>query len=187
MNKITPRVSAIQSLTLKPLPASRIEAAVEELAEALRLELKPCSAIERAAIEEFIHLECQRRRLRLIRDQIERNYALGQVWKMLVAAIGEADNRITIDPGVDFLAQQIVERWANGDAEAYAAICDYGIDIDKAIARGVAADLPQLIALERERENLAKRSRLLLEDIERARNFRLKGQLSEILDAEIVP
>ena len=68
----------------------------------------------------------------------------------------------------------------------WAEILLYGIDIDEAMSFGVATNLPQLAELERQRERLAQRARLLLDDIERAQTFVRKRKTVDILDAEVV-
>ena len=187
MTKIVPHPATTDRRALPPLPSSRIEASVRELAEALRRELPARSAIEQSAIEEYIEVECQRRRLRLMRDQIERSTALGQVWRQLSNAMMQARTRAGLDvSGVDHEAKEIVQRWVTGDTAALQAFLDHGIEIDEAISMGVAAHLPQLMEFERERDQLAKRARLLLNDIERARSFRLSRKLTEIQDAEVL-
>jgi hypothetical protein len=81
--KVTLRSTAIDCRTLRPLPSSGTDATVQELAEALRGELRSTYALEQSAITEYIEVECQRLRLRLMRDQIEGSYALGHVWRLL--------------------------------------------------------------------------------------------------------
>lgn len=83
MPKVTLRSTAIDCRTLRPLPSSGTDATVQELAEALRGELRSTYALEQSAITEYIEVECQRLRLRLMRDQIEGSYALGHVWRLL--------------------------------------------------------------------------------------------------------
>lgn len=169
------------------LPNSVIQTSVQNLAESLRQELVPRTAIERAAIEDFIQVECQRHRLRLMRDQIERTYAVGHVWALLARAmIQQSDNQNSCIVSLERAAELLVKRWMNGDVDAYGEILLYGIDVDEAISLGVCANLPQLAELERQRDRLAQRARLLLEDIERAQGFFRKRKLSELQDAEIL-
>lgn len=169
------------------LPNSVIQTSVQNLAESLRQELVPRTAIERAAIEIFIQVECQRHRLRLMRDQIERTYAVGHVWALLARAmIQQSDNQNSCIVSLERAAELLVKRWMNGDVDAYGEILLYGIDVDEAISLGVCANLPQLAELERQRDRLAQRARLLLEDIERAQGFFRKRKLSELQDAEIL-
>ncbi|MEY4890183.1 MAG: hypothetical protein RIQ75_1313 [Pseudomonadota bacterium] len=169
------------------LPNSAIHTSVQNLAESLRQELVPKTAIERAAIEDFIQVECQRHRLRLMRDQIERTYAAGHVWTLLARAMIQQNDHQNVEiSSLERDAELLVKRWMNGDGNAYEEILLYGIDIDEAISLGVCAHLPQLAELERQRDRLAQRARLLLEDIERAQGFRRKRKLSEIQDAEVL-
>lgn len=187
MPKIITRPTTMDCRALPPLPSSRIEASVQDLAEALRRELPARSAIEQSAIEDFIEVECQRRRLRLMRDQIERSTAMGQVWQLLSNAMMQERTRAGLDASdVDHEAKEIVQRWVSGDAAALQALLAHGINIDEAISKGVAAHLPMLVEFERERDHLAKRARLLLNDIERTQSFRQSRKLTEIQDAEIL-
>lgn len=194
MPKITPRSTTltvssptVDRRALPPLPASRIEASVQDLAEALRRELTSRSAIEQSAIEDYIEVECQRRRLRLMRDQIERSTALGQIWRLLSNALMQERTRAGLDTaGVDLEAQLIVQRWIEGDPAAQQVLLTHRIDIDEAISKGMADHLPQLTEFERERDHLARRARLLLEDIERAKSFRQRRKRGEIQEAEIL-
>jgi len=185
---ITAPSPAVDSRALPPLPSSRIEAAVLELAEALRRELISHSAIEQCAVEEYIEVECQRRRLRLMRDQIERISALGQLWRLLSNAMIQEKTRAGLDTStVDHEAKGILQCWVSGDPAAHQVLLHYGIDIDEAISMGMAAHLPQILEFERERDRLARRARLLLGDIERTQTFRESRKLAELQDAEIIP
>jgi hypothetical protein len=166
---------------------SAIRASVQDLAESLRQELIPKTALEKTAIEDYIQVECQRHSLRMIRDQLEHTYALGHIWTLLSRAmIAEADPSRCDTASLERTAELIVKRWSDGDADAWAEILLYGIDIDEAMSFGVATSLPQLAELERQRERLAQRARLLLDDIERAQTFVRKRKTVDILDAEVV-
>lgn len=183
----TSTLSLLDRHATPSLPNSLIHTSVQNLAESLRQELVPRTAIERAAIEDFIQVECQRHRLRLMRDQIERTYAVGHVWALLARAmIQQSDNQNSCIVSLERAAELLVKRWMNGDVDAYGEILLYGIDVDEAISLGVCANLPQLAELERQRDRLAQRARLLLEDIERAQGFFRKRKLSELQDAEIL-
>lgn len=185
---ITAPSPAVDCRALPPLPSSRIEAAVLELAEALRRELISHSTIEQCAVDEYIEVECQRRRLRLMRDQIERTSALGQLWRLLSNAMIQERTGAGLDAStVDHDAKGILQRWVNGDPAAHQVLLHHGIDIDEAISMGMAAHLPQILEFERERDRLARRARLLLSDIERTQTFRESRKLAELQDAEIIP
>jgi hypothetical protein len=169
------------------LTRSSIDAKVQELSDALRRELVPTSAIERTAIEDYIHVECQRERLRHVRNQIERSFAMGHIWTLLSRAIVQLNPCNSIDgEQAGQLAEQIVRKFANGDTDAQSEILRHGIDIDEALSLCVASRLPELMELERERDRLAKRARLLLEDIERAQKFGRSRKLADIQDAELL-
>ncbi len=169
------------------LPNSGIQASVQNLAEALRQELVAKTAIERVAIEDYIQIECQRHSLRLIRDLIERYHAQVQVWALLTREmIQQSPDQNPDTTSLEREAELLVKRWINGDADAYREIQLHGIDIDEAISVGIFENLPQLVEFERQRDRLAQRARLLLEDIDRTRNFQRKRKTSEIQDAEIV-
>jgi hypothetical protein len=115
----------------------------------------------------------------MIRDQLEHTYALGHIWTLLSRAmIAEADPSRCDTASLERTAELIVKRWSDGDADAWAEILLYGIDIDEAMSFGVATSLPQLAELER--------ARLLLDDIERAQTFVRKRKTVDILDAEVV-
>lgn len=166
---------------------SNIETKVQELSDALRRELVPTSAIERTAIEDYIHVECQRERLRNVRNQIERIFAMSHIWTLLARAIMQRNcSKGYDDEQAQHLAEQIVKRWADGDADARSEILQHGIDIDDALSLCVASRLPELMEFERERDRLAKRARLLLEDIERAQKFGRGRKLADVQDAEFV-
>ena len=168
------------------LPNSWIQTSVQNLAEALRQELVPQTALERSAIDEYIQVECQRHRLRLVRDQIERNFAVGHVWNLVSRAMIQEGGSDCSDVSESVReAQNIVQRWSTGDSAALDQILQYGIDIDEAISLGIFANLPQLAELERQRDHLAHRARLLLGDIERTQGFHRKRKVTDIMDAEI--
>ena len=184
---LTPLSTAIDRRALKPLPASGIDATVETFAEALRGEMRSTSAIEQSAITEYIDVECQRLRLRLMRDQIERSYALGHIWRLLTNAMMQESARAGLDAtDVEQTAQTVVSQWLDGDPAAHKSLIRHGIDIDEAISMSMATHLPRISEFEHERERLAKRARLLLDDIERTRLFRRSHKLTEIQDAEII-
>lgn len=177
---------SVSQLNQKPTRSS-IDAKVQELSDALRRELVPTSVIERAAIEDYIHVECQRERLRNVRNQIERSFAMGHIWTLLARAIAKLNLLGDIDAEqVDQMAEQIVKRWADGDADARSVIMQHGIDIDEALSLCVASRLPELMEFERECDRLAKRARLLLEDIERAQKFGRGRKLADIQEAELL-
>lgn len=187
MPNITTRGTAVERRPLKPLPSSSIDVAVEKHAEALRGELRPTSAIEQSAITEYIEVECQRLRLRLMRDQIERTYALGHIWSLLSNAMIRERAQAGLDAtDVDQQAQAVVRQWLDGDPAAHKSLIRHGIDIDEAISMSMATHLPRITEFEHERERLAKRARLLLDDIERTRLFRRSHKLTEIQEAEVI-
>jgi hypothetical protein len=134
----TPSPSFVNRHSVLTLPNSAIHTSVQNLAESLRQELVPKTAIERAAIEDFIQVECQRHRLRLMRDQIERTYAAGHVWTLLARAMIQQNDHQNVEiSSLERDAELLVKRWMNGDGNAYEEILLYGIDIDEAISLGV--------------------------------------------------
>lgn len=183
---LVPPAARAQSCELRPA-TSAIQTAVENFAKALQAELPSGSAVERAAIADYIDIECQRYRLRLIREQIERAYGLSHIWLLLCRAMLEAAGASGVAPAdVEDSAKAIVTRWSDGDPAACEELLAYGIDADQAISQGIVSNLASLAQIERERERLASRARLLMVDIERSASFMEQRKIPTIPEAEVI-
>lgn len=176
-----PRVAAVPSRN------TAYDAAVRAFREELQMELRPRSALQRAAVDAYIDVECQRYGWRLIRDRFERTCAKGAVWDAVRRAlILNAESSGETVAEVNAAAAALVCRWSAGDVAARDEILALGIDLDAMVMRGIAANLSDFADIERQQERLAARSRLLLSDIERTRDFTIKRRRPDISDAEII-
>ncbi|WP_434616909.1 hypothetical protein [Tabrizicola sp. M-4] len=160
---------------------------IQDFAEALRQEMVPGSALERAAIAEYIDVECQRLKLRLVRDQAERAFAAGHLWTLLCRAmLQQHDAKSVATTAIEAQAEELVKRWRAGHSEARDEILNWGIDIEEAVLLSTIENIAVFGEIERFRERLADRARLLMLDIERSANFMAKRKGREISDAEIL-